>query len=347
MGEFQKAYDYLSLNRTENDSVYSVQNARQLNAMHVKFESVAKEKQIEQKNSDLIIAEEIMVQQRNFRNTLLAFLILSLVTIVVVVRNRKFKIESNKMLRLKNEEIVRQNKEIQTLVSARSRWFVNIAHDLRSPLGLIKGPISQLINSENLDKNEMEIVGIAKKSTDLLESLVNEILDLSDLTHGGIKLNISEIDLYELVGDTFKLFETAAKKLGIEIKITSSLSEDDIRMLDKSKMQKVLINLISNAIKFSQKGGTITADLTANKNEYCISISDQGIGISVQDLPRIFDRFYQSKADNQESGFGVGLALSKEIVELHGGTLTVKSELGVGSQFLVQLPANGSNAQRK
>ncbi len=236
----------------------------------------------------------------------------------------------------------------------KSRFFANISHEFRTPLTLILGPLRNL-KKETSSKSSQEDMNIIQRNALRLKQLINQLLSLSKLESGKMKLQAQELDIVQLVKGYNQSFESLAKQKGIKLKFESE--KDEIMLwADQDKIEKILYNLLSNAFKFTGEGGSIKVRIAGYKiqdsdhwslvtghelqNSVVISVSDTGSGIAEDRLPHIFDRFYQAddtyKADQE--GTGIGLALTKELVELHHGEIKVKSEAGSGSCFGVYLP---------
>jgi signal transduction histidine kinase/ligand-binding sensor domain-containing protein len=251
-----------------------------------------------------------------------------------------------------------ESKKLKELDSLKSRFFANISHEFRTPLTLILGPLQKILPTVK-DKETKQELSIMQRSARRLQNLINQLLDLSKLESGKMELNAREENMVELVKSYVQQFESLAKHKGIMLEFLSE--RDDIpAFVDRDKIEKILYNLLGNAFKWTAEGGRIqlTVDSwrltkdnelfinrqssTVNLPEQCIviSISDTGAGIAPEKLPHIFDRFYQA-GDNYTrdgEGTGIGLALTKELVELHGGRITVESVVKQGSTFRVLLP---------
>ncbi len=256
-----------------------------------------------------------------------------------------------------------QTEKLEELGQAKSRFFANISHEFRTPLTLILGP---------LEKLKTQITGAARSDVEMmqrnarrLQNLINQILSLSKLESGKLKLQAKEQNIVALVNIYMQSFESLAKQKKIDL-IYNSV-EDDIQVfVDRDKLEKILFNLLSNAFKFTSEGGRIKVEVSSSQSTVgsrqssvhreatedwrlkiadfpgpwmSLSISDTGSGISPDKLPHIFDRFYQandSYAQDQQ-GTGIGLALAKELVELHHGNIKVESEVNQGTTFTVFL----------
>jgi len=216
------------------------------------------------------------------------------------------------------------------------------------------GPLEDILQKD--DKKEKTQVSVASlemmyKNGRRLLRMINQLLDLSKASSGKIRLNLSKVDVKALVWETVLSFTPLAESR--QIKLSCTLSEAPISArLDAEQIERVLGNLISNAIKFTPGNGKVEVMLSqeeSGKQPIQISVRDTGWGIAADEIPHIFDRFYQAKqsSDTLNTGTGIGLALSKEIVELHKGTIKAKSELKSGSEFIVSLPVCPSSVDKK
>jgi len=339
LSKYKQAYDYLKVVRTETDSLYDLSSARQLNAIQAQYETEKKEVELA-KQRELIQQNENQITRQNLlRNFLYGLLSLFVVIMVLIFRNQKLQNRANRILKVKNTEIASQRDHIQMLEKAKSKWFINISHELKTPLTLIKGPVDQLINKSGMNDDDLKKLQLASRNLKVLDTMIHEILDLSNFESGNVNLNKSVFDLVKLASQTLESFSSFA--LVNEVKLTFSypLSEPIYISADYSKLSKLISNLISNAIKFTQADGQVEMILTENRQFVVIKVKDNGKGISDSDLPHIFNRFYQVNDPNfTTSGSGIGLSICKEITDLHGGSIQVTSSLGLGSEFEVLLP---------
>jgi signal transduction histidine kinase/ligand-binding sensor domain-containing protein/DNA-binding response OmpR family regulator len=246
-------------------------------------------------------------------------------------------------------------RKLKELDSLKSRFFANISHEFRTPLTLILGPLQQLF-LKTRDEQMRQDITIMQRNARRLQNLINQLLDLSRLESGKMELHAAEENIVSLVKSYVQQFESLARHKGIEL-VFSSEREDIPAQVDRDKVEKILYNLLGNAFKWTGEGGRIQSAVgswqlaegveniancqlpIANLPEQCIAItiSDTGCGIPPDKLPHIFDRFYQAD-DSYTEGTGIGLALTKELVELHGGAITVESVVNQGSVFRVFLP---------
>lgn len=246
------------------------------------------------------------------------------------------------------EIITSQAEELREMDKVKSKFFANISHELRTPLTLINGPLETFLEreAENLDSETLSLIKTANQNGESLLGLVEEILDLTKLEAGKLPLIENPIPLQELLTDLFEAFQYDLTIKGIDAKLDFQLPEETCLFLDGRKCKKILNNLLSNARKFTKSGEQISLCALKKNDKLFIEVRDTGRGIDPADLPYVFDRFYQSKKDGKaEGGTGIGLALSTELAKLMSGKLSVSSVLGVGSEFVLELPFKPAELQ--
>jgi signal transduction histidine kinase len=201
--------------------------------------------------------------------------------------------------------------------------------------------MAQNSSDEGLKSNFNRYIKINRQNCYRLLRLVNNLIDITKLDAGYFKLTLVNFDIAQLVEEIVMSVELYAQNKSIALSINTRLQQKIIA-IDPDKLERILLNLLSNAVKFTESGGSIEVNLWEENNNIYISIKDSGIGIPKDKLNIIFDRFSQVDRSIRRSyeGNGIGLALVKSLVELHNGSISVSSELGQGSEFIVQLPAN-------
>jgi signal transduction histidine kinase/CheY-like chemotaxis protein len=243
------------------------------------------------------------------------------------------------------EELETQAEKIQEIDKIKSRFFANISHEFRTPLTLIQSPIKKRLSEASDPKDIKEYNIIYQNSTRLLQ-LVNQLLDLSRLESGTLTLKPKQADLITMLKPVVEAFQSLAEVKAIQF-FMEFQSVPITGYFDQEKLEKIMNNLLSNAFKFTPPGGSVGVEIKACNGKAAfpdgfaqLTVSDNGVGISKQTLPRIFERFYQ--VDNSQTrefeGTGIGLSITKDFIELHEGTIQVESELGKGTKFIVCIP---------
>lgn len=220
----------------------------------------------------------------------------------------------------------------------KSRFFANVSHEFRTPLTLIFGPAKDIVEKAK-DGDIKRNARVIKRNADKLYRLVNQLLELSKLEAGGMTLGASEQNIIPLMKGLFLSFSSIAERKKITLQFNSS--EDELMVYtDNDKIEKIITNLLSNAFKFTNEGGRIIFSVKKLIKEVEIKISDNGIGIPKERFDNIFDRFFQVDGSHtrENEGTGIGLALTKELVELHKGKIKVESIEGKGTTFVVSIP---------
>jgi signal transduction histidine kinase/CheY-like chemotaxis protein/AraC-like DNA-binding protein/ligand-binding sensor domain-containing protein len=239
--------------------------------------------------------------------------------------------------------IVEQEKEHFELEKAKevdrvkTSFFTNISHEFRTPLTLIKGPVESLIEKFKDDPEAVKRLNLVKRNSQLLLRLINQLLDLAKLESGTLKVEKSEGNPFSLVRAVASSFESFARQKGVHL-VVDVPNKYLSASFDKDKLETILINLINNAIKFTPNNGTITITAQVYFYDLVLVIKDTGIGIPKDHQGKIFERFHQVSEAHNEVGTGIGLSLVKELVCLMEGRITVTSEEGTGSEFMVTLP---------
>ena len=217
---------------------------------------------------------------------------------------------------------------------AKLQFFTNISHELRTPLTLIADPVNYIIHDDNLNSQQRSMLQIVQRNVLVLIQLVSEILDFRKVQNGKMELRLSDFNLAESMKQWIMLFSVSAQKKHIAI----SMDAPDTIMLraDQDKIERICYNLLSNALKYTSEGGEISLMAKEEGGRVMISVADNGCGISSDELPYIFDRFYQAK--NAGRGTGIGLAIVKAFTELHHGEVSATSIEGKGSTFTIHIP---------
>ncbi len=267
---------------------------------------------------------------------------------------RQDEIEKQKdLLEQQNREIISQrdqlialNEEVESIHQKRMQFFTNISHEFRTPLTLIISPIEKILNDNFVlsKDNVKHTVSYIKRNAERLLMLTNEILTFRKFEAGKVSVSLIQGNLTELIQGIADAFRTLTEKKNITFNTAVDFNLENV-WYDKSKLENILFNLLSNAIKYTPEKGQISFTATKifnspNKPNVLINIQDNGIGISKSAQAKVFDRFYRDDSDqgNSSYGTGIGLALTKQMVEVLNGKITLESELNKGSSFKVILP---------
>ncbi|HHM21000.1 MAG TPA: response regulator, partial [Bacteroidetes bacterium] len=229
---------------------------------------------------------------------------------------------------------------LRQLDEMKTRFFTNISHELRTPLTLIISPLQQVL--EKLKQTNLQTdLQLAWQNSKKLLRMVNEVLDLAKLESDTPPTKHSDIQMVPFLRRLFLSFQSAADFKKIRLEYQMDLPDDFLLQSDPSKLEKILNNLISNALKFTPKNGLVKMTAQSGPKSLVISVSDSGPGIHPDDLPHIFDRFFQSKRRENRlpEGTGIGLAIARQYAQLLKGQLNADSEWGKGSRFTLTLPA--------
>lgn len=274
---------------------------------------------------------------------------LSLCILVFVARRE---IVNRERLRAKAKMKELETTKLQEVDQLKSHFFANISHEFRTPLTLLLGPIENRL-AQTTDATDKAELSIMKRNASRLLVLVNQLLDLSRLEAGTLKLACTYSSLTAFIKSISSQFSSMASSKKIHF---SLVGEPDIMLyFDSDKIEKIITNLLANAFKFTEEHGTIELRITTReatekfKNGFVeITVKDTGTGIEPQHLSKIFDRFYQADASATRSyeGSGIGLSLTKELVELHYGNIRVTSETGKGSCFIIELPIGNAHLKQ-
>ena len=252
--------------------------------------------------------------------------------------------ETKRKITLSLEKERLEKKHIEELNQAKLHFFTNISHEFKTPLTLISTQLEILQQTPQLTPTMRTQLSKIARYTKQLHELISELLDFRKIEQKKMKIELSHQDISVFLTKTFDCFSEYAKQHHINYILHNDLPSPTTVWFDGKQMQKVILNLLSNAFKFTPDGGCIFLETTNVNNVIRIKISDTGTGISDNDLPYIFNRFYQSSHDSYErkNGAGIGLALAKSIIELHHGTIKVNSKIGDGTCFIIELPTNKS-----
>ncbi len=321
---FREAYfDLLKFGHL-NDSLFGLKKEQQFQELQIKYESEKKDNAI----SNLMREKEIA----DFRKKIYPIIGGLLLLIAIGLFNWQ------RMRAKKNKELLEKEKEVDRV---KTSFFANISHEFRTPLTLILSPIQTMLESKPNPQQRDYLLTMNKSANRLLQ-LINQILDLSKLEAGQLKLELKSVDIIALLKGVTMSFQSLTESKNIRLHFVSNWNEKIVNC-DADKLETVLINLVSNAVKNTDSGGSVTVEVvfSDDSKSFQIEVKDTGKGIEEEKIPFIFDRYFQGKAnysDLENPGTGIGLALTKQLIELQDGKIDVESEIGVGTRFTVQIP---------
>jgi signal transduction histidine kinase len=227
---------------------------------------------------------------------------------------------------------------LAALDHAKTLFFSNVSHEFRTPLTLLLGPLEEALTDPSLRDDARERLTLAHRNALRLLKLVNALLDFSRIEAGRVQASYELTDLAALTRDLSSMFRSAIERVGLTFAVECAALAEPV-CVDREMWEKIVLNLLSNAFKFTLRG-SITVRLRANPTHAVLEVADTGVGVSAQEIPRLFERFHRVE-DTQgrtHEGSGIGLALVQELVKLHGGSIEVESVLGFGTTFRVYVP---------
>ncbi len=320
-GEFERE-------KTLSSEIVDIKNARIMMMQDITVQEKAR------KLTELSAKIDTYLNQYNAQKllslSLIIIIVLLLTLSVIIVRKYWQKSESNQIL--------------EETTKAKLDFFTNVSHDFRTPLTLMRDPVERLLSSPNIDIQERRLVSILNKNLVILLRLVNQTLDFRKYEEGKLHMTLSEFNILDEMSTWIEPFTILAKRKQINFRfdvLDDESSEEYDVVADEEKCERIIYNLLSNAVKFTSENGKVSLSLEKyivdNERWIRIIVSDTGIGMDQNQLNHIFDSFYQVHANY--SGSGIGLALVKAFVRLHGGKVSVESKAGEGSVFCVDFPA--------
>lgn len=340
LGNYSRALEYKDLFIAIGEFIYSEESERKIAEMQTKYEIDKKENEIKILKQEQVLKEFQLSQQKEYKNFLIAGIIMVAVIALLSFYSLKVKKRSNIQLTETNGQINEKNKALEELNATKDKFFSIISHDLKGPLNSLTSFSGLLINhTAHLSKEEIQM--LAKdldQSVKGLFSLLENLLEWSRSQSGNIELKPETLDLNDLINQSKSLLAKTAetKNIAIQTKEYYNIAVN----ADRNSINTVIRNLISNAIKFTPSGGEIKIDARESSNMVMISVQDNGVGISEDVIDRLFriDKKHTTNGTSNEKGTGLGLILCKEFIEKNGGTIAVESQEGKGSVFTFTLP---------
>ncbi len=331
--DFPKVKQYIDEYYNLRNTLLNEEKSKQIVRLEEQFKSAKKEQKIQLLEQE----KRLQIASKNF--WIIGSLLLFVATVIIYYlqqsRNRK-----SKQLLDVQKTLIRQLEETDLL---KSRFFANISHEFRTPLSLILAPVEEMLNAGKSSGNDQKTLNLVKRNANRLLDLVNQLLDLSKLEAGKMNLQVRQGNLEEWLRILATSFDSLAEAKKIAFTTHFDLPQPEV-WFDRDKLEKIMSNILFNAFKFTESGGSVTLSLRTSDDhsELRIRLADTGAGISEEDLPHVFSPFYQVRRtmDDGQPGTGLGLAMVSELVKLHRGKLDLTSKPGEGTVIEIALPVS-------
>lgn len=348
---YEKALKYFELSNSLQDSINNITIQKNIIRMQIKYDLESKENEIALLHQQQKISSLELKKQKTANLLMLASIILFLLIIVFLFYYTHSRNQKNKLLEEKNSEIEAARNKLKKysddlLISkqeaeksnrAKTEFLANISHEFRTPLNSIIG-FADILYSAETDADKKEKLSIIKSSSESLLLLLNDILDLSKIEAGKININYAPVNIYKTIKEIYRLFLIKTEEKNIHFTYSIQDNFPKYIIFSEIRLRQILFNLIGNAVKFTTKGEiSIEAyfDETVNseKIDFIIKIKDTGIGINKEDIDKIFHPFVQLNQKTEHQGTGLGLTITKRLVESMGGSISIESEIDKGTCF--------------
>jgi signal transduction histidine kinase/DNA-binding response OmpR family regulator len=337
-GDYQQALEYHKQYTTVKDSVLNTEKTQQIQEIQTRYETEKKEQEITALTQERKL-QDTNIRQKNLIQYILAGAMLALV-IFGVAFFRIFRGRQVARRLLLDEQLINKQKEaerLKELDQVKSRFYTNIAHEFRTPLTLILGPVETLAE-RSADPADIQQLSMISDNTSRLIKLVNQLLDLSKLEAGATTVTLVPADLIPFLKGALFAYQSAADARSIAMSFDAATESLPMKF-DRDKVEKICSNLLSNAFKFTPARGNVRMAVSVDEGTVRVTVSDSGPGIPPENLPYVFNRFYQAgTAAENAAGSGIGLELTKELVSLCGGEIHARNLTTGGAEFSFTLP---------
>jgi signal transduction histidine kinase/DNA-binding response OmpR family regulator len=347
-GDMNNAYAYYKKYSDLQDTIFHTEESKNLAEAETRLNLAEKDNQVAElyRQNEL---QRLKTQKENIINiSLIAGLVLVIALVLVMVRAYRRTLHQNLQLTRQKEVIDQQVQQLAAAGTMKSRFFANISHELRTPVTILTGML-ELLQDKITSVKEKEKLAAAFNNSRKLQRMVEEMLDLSRMESGLPVYKKEQLEIRKLTRRIVYAFETLMDQKGITLSYVDEIGDDVFVLLDEDKYEKIINNLLYNAIKFNKPAGAVRIGLSLSPGKVLISIEDSGYGITPADLPHIFDRFYQGTTSIKPAspGSGIGLSLVKEFTVMQGGEVSVSSVPGEGAAFLLTFPIVEKAAEEK
>ncbi|MTI21577.1 tetratricopeptide repeat protein [Fulvivirga sp. RKSG066] len=330
-GEFQRSLELYKKFKTLGDELYSEKKSEQFSQLQIKYETQKKDIEIALLNQREEQRQAQLKNEEFLRNILVVILAFTAVLLVTLYRSGARRKKINELLIVHQKEIEAQSKELESLLELKDKFFSIVSHDLRSPINALVG-ILDMLNEGHLTQEELvQLTRSLKIRLDNTRKLLDNLLDWAMVQMNEIEIKEEEIKLKLTVEDNLTFFrEVNDKNINFFNKV-----QEEVALADRNMLDLVIRNLVSNSIKFTQEKGTVEVFAEDSGQHWIICISDNGVGMSQEQVGKVFDNslIYTTPGTSNEKGTGIGLKLCKEFVDRMGGKIWVESEEGKGSTF--------------
>lgn len=342
--DYKKAYDHVLISYNISDSIYNNSNTQLIAEMQAKYENIKQTSENEQLKNQAITNEAIIQKQRIYNNSFAAIVAILLIAGIVFTFTFRKIVKQKKIAESDRLTIQKQSDQLAASDKMKSQFFSNISHELRTPLTILVGMLDHLManGSEKYDKNDSRKLELAKVNAEKIKDLIDEVFELTKMDAHKVVLVLAPTAILPLMERIVFSFHSLAEEKKQDLSISYNQVHNVFLNIDVNKFEKIINNLIINAIKFTPEGGKIKVEVSLKENNSSLEISiiDNGKGISKQDMKHIFDRYFQSENQDGQAnpGTGLGLAMAKELTEMQNGEISATSTLGEGTNFKVTFP---------
>ena len=337
--DYQNAYNYLSKSMVMKDTIYDLSKQEDLIQMQEQYESDKKDKEIALLNKDKALKAEEASHQKLIRNIFIAGLFVVLIFFFGLLNRYQTKKKTARQLEEKNVLIEKARARAEQSEKYKSQFLANMSHEIRTPMNAVIG-MSYLLEDTRLDEKQRRYINAIKNSSENLLVIINDVLDLSKLEAGRMELEKIPFKLDEVLDTIYNTLRYKAEEKGLTLTVHSDKSVCNFLLGDPLRLTQVLLNLTSNAVKFTEAGEVkIAVENFATPDKKCCSlkftVTDTGVGIDPEKQQTIFEAFKQESegTSRKYGGTGLGLSISQQIIQLHNSSITVESTPGKGSSF--------------